>query len=509
MYQRYQAKWIEYMEETRLVDMTNKDEVDKALLGFFINQSAIYAPSTLYVIYSCVNSWFIMNHGFRINSCLRVNKFLKQATSRYVGKKSKVLNADEVDILLKFCQKSQYHEDTLMGVCLALQYYGLLRNSDVIKIAVENVKINKEGRVEVRFEHKRKRKNPGFTFYIPVMYAPLFEKYISELETIDKKSRFLKNFLMLDLKRTQNTGYKKVSNFIKKACAILGLDPKGYTGHCMRRSAATNLADNGVSFVNLKRHGQWKSDSVVEGYIANSEPIRLERLQNLMPKPREERIELTRRVYNPYQKVKLLTQELPSSSDDDSCNSMLNSGPVFETKSQNKCKPVKGQWKNKSYKSYESPKRKSEKRKSTNLVSPDMKTVGQANSKKFKRGTEFNATDALLSMNSDRVSYLQEVLQNEDNTDTWKPNAMKAEDNRNENNLPFMSQLTTNSTGSSVTLRDEQRNETERTETEENERTRQDSLKSEMLPDTMKEILKHLDGGTIFTGCTFNLSFVK
>jgi len=60
----------------------------------------------------------------------------------------------------------------------------------------------------------------------------------------------------------------------------------GYTGHCLRRSAATNLADRGVSFVNLKRHGQWKSDSVVEGYIANSEPLRMERLHGLMPRPK-------------------------------------------------------------------------------------------------------------------------------------------------------------------------------------------------------------------------------
>jgi len=197
----------------------------------------------------------------------------------------------------------------------------------VIKITIENVKINKDGRVELRFEHKRKYMNPGFTFYVPEMYTPLFEKYMRELETIDKKSRFLKNHLMLDLKRTQNTGYIKVSNMIKKACSILGLDPKGYTGHCMWRSAATNLADNGVSFVNLKRHGQWRSDSVVEGYIANSEPIRLERLQGLMPKPKQ-KVELTRRIYNPYKKLRLYTQELPESSEDESFSSILTSGPV-------------------------------------------------------------------------------------------------------------------------------------------------------------------------------------
>ena len=120
MYRRYQAKWIAYMKQVNLVDIKNENEVDKALLGFFIEQSTHSSPSTLYVIYSCVNSWFIMNHGYRINDCLRVNKYLKAATSRYVARKSKVLKVDEVDLLLRFCMKSSYHEDTLLGVCLSL-----------------------------------------------------------------------------------------------------------------------------------------------------------------------------------------------------------------------------------------------------------------------------------------------------------------------------------------------------------------------------------------------------
>ena len=64
---------------------------------------------------------------------------------------------------------------------------------------------------------------------------------------------------------------------------MLNISSEKYTTHCWRRSAATNLADRGVSFINLKRHGQWKSDSVVEGYIANSEPIRREHETCLLP----------------------------------------------------------------------------------------------------------------------------------------------------------------------------------------------------------------------------------
>ena len=36
-------------------------------------------------------------------------------------------------------------------------------------------------------------------------------------------------------------------------------------------------------FIDLKQQGQWVSDNVVEGYIANSKPLRQERLHCLLP----------------------------------------------------------------------------------------------------------------------------------------------------------------------------------------------------------------------------------
>ena len=69
----------------------------------------------------------------------------------------------------------------------------------------------------------------------------------------------------------------------KVACKILKKSPNPYTSHTWRWSAATKLADAGVSFINIKWHGQWLSDSVDKGYIANSKPLRDERLHCLMP----------------------------------------------------------------------------------------------------------------------------------------------------------------------------------------------------------------------------------
>ena len=47
-------------------------------------------------------------------------------------------------------------------------------------------------------------------------------------------------------------------------------DAKLYTGHCMRRTSATLLADSDADLTTIKRLGGWKSGIVAEGYIGSS-----------------------------------------------------------------------------------------------------------------------------------------------------------------------------------------------------------------------------------------------
>ena len=98
------------------------------------------------------------------------------------------------------------------------------------------------------------------------------------------KVQFLKNWNNKGKRCIQNTGKHTVNKLHKVTYEILKRCDTGYTSHTWHRSAATNLADTGVSFINLKRQGQWISDSVVESYIANSRPLRKKRLLCLMPR---------------------------------------------------------------------------------------------------------------------------------------------------------------------------------------------------------------------------------
>ena len=306
MYARYQEQWLDFYYKNGQGDPFD----DILMKAFFEEKRKQYAPSTLWVIYSCVNSYYIDAYNYKLKLFPRLTKYLKNLTARYVKTKSRILGPEEIHTVLEYCMRSSEPLYVNCGVGIALLYYGLLRTDDVQKINEEDVSFNqKENKYEVSFTHMRKRKNEGFTYTIPSSYNDLFKRYIDSLSPDNPKdSRFLKNYNTRSKARHQPTGINKMRCYIRMACEILRINAQGFTSHCWRRSAATNLADAGVSFINLKRHGQWASDAVVEGYIANSRPIREEREQCLLPpRMRDNQQVMTPSVVNasPTQKLTL------------------------------------------------------------------------------------------------------------------------------------------------------------------------------------------------------------
>lgn len=47
-------------------------------------------------------------------------------------------------------------------------------------------------------------------------------------------------------------------------------EPDLYTGHSLRRSSASALAESGVDILTLKRYGRWRSDAIAERYVTES-----------------------------------------------------------------------------------------------------------------------------------------------------------------------------------------------------------------------------------------------
>ena len=53
----------------------------------------------------------------------------------------------------------------------------------------------------------------------------------------------------------------------KALMALIGRDPSDYGEHSGRRGGATAASEAGVSWIDLKRHGRWASDSAPQRYI--------------------------------------------------------------------------------------------------------------------------------------------------------------------------------------------------------------------------------------------------
>ena len=92
----------------------------------------------------------------------------------------------------------------------------------------------------------------------------------------DKNGRFFRNFnIKAKNYSVQPMGINSIAAIPKFIASFLQLkNPERFTGHCFRRSSATVLADSGATRLTLKRQFRWKSDTVAEGYLAESKALK-------------------------------------------------------------------------------------------------------------------------------------------------------------------------------------------------------------------------------------------
>lgn len=102
-----------------------------------------------------------------------------------------------------------------------------------------------------------------------VDYLGIFRKYLESRKHFNNPRFFLRYAMgkCCDQPVGKHT-IAKVPSLVAKFLQLS--EPELFTGHCLRRTSATLLADSGANLLEIKRHGGWKSSSVAEGYIAES-----------------------------------------------------------------------------------------------------------------------------------------------------------------------------------------------------------------------------------------------
>ena len=160
-----------------------------------------------------------------------------------------------------------------VAACVAL--FGACRKSELLSLKVTDI-VDNEIHAVVNI---RESKTGPRTFLIDghseekLNCLLMLRKYMA-LRRTAKIDRLFVNFRNGKC-INQGIGINTLASFPSKIATFLQLEePKTYTSHAFRRSAATWVADSGVDIINLKRFGGWKSDSVAQGYVGSSVSVK-------------------------------------------------------------------------------------------------------------------------------------------------------------------------------------------------------------------------------------------
>ncbi|KAJ8984761.1 hypothetical protein NQ317_012124 [Molorchus minor] len=181
----------------------------------------------------------------------QTDRILKRTGDGYQAKKSKILTKSEID---RFLSSADDKEFLMIKVGLILGIAGACRTDELVNLTVDDIED------------------------IPRIFVvtdvgnmlEFFRKYLSlRLPHVKHKRLFL--YYKAGKCSSQPVGKNTMGKIPSVVASYLKLpDVACYTGHCLRRSSATLLADAGVDITTIKRHAGWKSTTVAEGYVENS-----------------------------------------------------------------------------------------------------------------------------------------------------------------------------------------------------------------------------------------------
>ena len=288
--QKYKKWYLRYVEYGR--SEGQNIFVESTACNFFHNmiERKVFGVGSVWSIYAAINNTMRRLHRVKMNSWEDLRRLLIGITKWYIPKKSDILTKDQLYKVLTECFDPSDPEDLLSLIVCTLMFSGLLRQCEVMEILVSWVKVDsKNQRIYVDYKDSTKSRARGFGFMLPPKLYPFFVSYIRQIMHKKdspvplKNTRFLKNFNKRTGKRFQNMGRDRINKILRRIETFLNLEANSLTAHCFRRTAATMLANSGISLLGLKRAGRWKGIKSAEEYLEHSLPTQRDRMERLDP----------------------------------------------------------------------------------------------------------------------------------------------------------------------------------------------------------------------------------
>lgn len=230
-------------------------------------------------------------HGVKFSQTSRdvIWKWAKKEGKGESPKQSSIFTEDDVVSFLRLPLNGL--SNAQLKVSMIIAFYGMMRIGELHSLQFTDIDYDESCckiRVVIRYS-KTDQAGAGHTFYIPETIADI------RLHDIVMAYKFaLSQYLLENHENVTNQPFfRRVGTeecFVKTACGVAALgsfakriaiflgkkNPESYTGHCFRRSAATNLAENGATVELMNKMGRWTANGMADHYTKNTEMIRKE-----------------------------------------------------------------------------------------------------------------------------------------------------------------------------------------------------------------------------------------
>jgi len=277
VYEKEYLKFAEFLSKYNRLPQHSSQNIVLSYISLLSN--AGYSPTTLRKTYSILKITLLEKFNIYVES-EKIEKYLKNLEKKHTKKKSATFTQEHISFFLQNADDSIF---LLEKFLILVAIYGALRCEEITRLTWEDIKEEKD-KLVISIQFSKTTKNKVETFVCcassnekeSVLFY--FEKYRNQFQNGARTGRLWRRFNVKSQSREKspighNTISKipfKIPTFLEEKMKNFNKAPSAYTGHCFRRTAATWAADFGVSVINLKRFGRWKSEKVAMEYVDDS-----------------------------------------------------------------------------------------------------------------------------------------------------------------------------------------------------------------------------------------------
>ena len=184
--------------------------------------------------------------------------------------KARAISLDDISLLANHLLQ----DNTLMAMrncaLILLGFYGAFRRSELVKIRFEDLTFSNDGVQIMIPRSKTDQTGEGLLCAIPYNHQTLCP--VTILTEWLNRAHISSGFIFRSIKKNAVTekglNVQNISRILKTLAAKSNLEQSDLlSSHSLRRGFATTASKHGVSFVAIMRHGRWRHEGTVMGYI--------------------------------------------------------------------------------------------------------------------------------------------------------------------------------------------------------------------------------------------------